>query len=306
MDRELVYKFPEDIKEIYLKYFPEDKSVTYGNLREKIDEAIENGGIEITDIMLNADGKYTITDADENEHTLTVTETDGQITAIMYDDNNVPLSFSSGELTGVGDTDINIDRYPNPEIGNIGYYVKFKVDGDDYYIVSCQQGESITEPPAPVTSKSFNGWKDSNNNLIAFPYTPDSDIEIIAILTEYDFGTAISTSINGNQYAANHTSTNYSASRLCIVGFDSSGSAYAVFTEQVSDCMVWSRYTSSDHYRTSATNEILYNGTTYYYAKSAYGAEASSRGSVRYKISSTGTDNEKVIELLNAYFGITE
>ena len=44
MDRELVYKFPEDMKEIYLKHFPEDKSVTYGNLREKIEEVIQRGG----------------------------------------------------------------------------------------------------------------------------------------------------------------------------------------------------------------------------------------------------------------------
>ena len=45
MDRELVYKFPEDIKALYLKYFPDEKdTITYGNLKEKIEEAIQEGG----------------------------------------------------------------------------------------------------------------------------------------------------------------------------------------------------------------------------------------------------------------------
>lgn len=72
---------------------------------------IAGGGIEITDITLNADGTYTVTDKDNNTHTLAVTETDGQITAITYDGDNVSLSFSGDDLTGVGDTDVDVSRY---------------------------------------------------------------------------------------------------------------------------------------------------------------------------------------------------
>jgi len=81
---------------------------------------VSGGGIEITDITLNADGTYTVTDIDNNTHTLTVTETNGQITAITYDGSNVPLTFTSGLLTGVGDTDIDVSRYPEPQSSGSG------------------------------------------------------------------------------------------------------------------------------------------------------------------------------------------
>ena len=68
------------------------------------------------------------------------------------------------------------------EGGNIGYQVKFKVDGNDYYIASCQQGESITEPPKPTkTGSTFTKWQDTELNYIEFPFTPQSDITCNAV-----------------------------------------------------------------------------------------------------------------------------
>jgi len=43
MNRLSIERWPERVKRLYQKYHPEDKDVTYGNLLEKIEEAIEEG-----------------------------------------------------------------------------------------------------------------------------------------------------------------------------------------------------------------------------------------------------------------------
>jgi len=48
MNRLLIERWPERVKRLYKKYYPEDKDVTYGNLLEKVEEAIgEKEGIEL-------------------------------------------------------------------------------------------------------------------------------------------------------------------------------------------------------------------------------------------------------------------
>ena len=67
---------------------------------------------------------------------------------------------------------------------NIGYQVTFKVDGNDYYVASCQQGESITEPPTPtVQRKYFISWQ-LNGTDVSFPYTPSADVTINANMVD--------------------------------------------------------------------------------------------------------------------------
>jgi len=69
-----------------------------------------------------------------------------------------------------------------------GYTVTFMVNSETYYIASCQQGESITEPPPPQsTSSAFKEWKDKNDNVITFPYVPSADTELTAIFVPASF-----------------------------------------------------------------------------------------------------------------------
>lgn len=85
--------------------------------------------------------------------------------------------FQNGLIVGLSAGSIKIDT------GNIGYQVKFKVDGDDYYIASCEAGETIAEPPEPTMQGGYFGsWQDENNNKILFPYTPAADITLNAAL----------------------------------------------------------------------------------------------------------------------------
>lgn len=87
-----------------------------------------------------------------------------------------------------------------PSGSNIGYEVKFKVDGNDYYVASCQQGESISAPPDPIGgNKMF--WQINGTN-IQFPYIPDSDVIINGVASVLPSGyTALQyLEANGSQY----------------------------------------------------------------------------------------------------------
>ena len=69
-----------------------------------------------------------------------------------------------------------------------GHIVTFKVENDDYYIASCEAGNKISSPPAPTPATDiFNGWETEENELIAFPYEPEDDITLNAIIKEYNF-----------------------------------------------------------------------------------------------------------------------
>lgn len=67
-----------------------------------------------------------------------------------------------------------------------GYNVTFKVQGNDFTIISCKQGDSISQPTSPVVSGySFVGWASTESasvSDITFPYTPTSDTTIYAIM----------------------------------------------------------------------------------------------------------------------------
>lgn len=65
----------------------------------------------------------------------------------------------------------------------LAYNVTFKVDGADYYIASCLEGETISPPPKPiVTGKVFLGWQ-INGVDVTFPYAPTANVEMVANLS---------------------------------------------------------------------------------------------------------------------------
>lgn len=120
-----------DIKEKYIEATGVADNIKFGEIAQDVYDAITSGGggIEITDITLNNDGTYTLTDTDSNTHTLTVLETNGQITSITYDGTSVTLTFDgSGNLIGVGDTDIDVSKYISGENGSFFNPVTLKMN----------------------------------------------------------------------------------------------------------------------------------------------------------------------------------
>lgn len=134
---------------------------------------------------------------------------------------------------------------------NIGYEVKFKVDGNDYYVSQCLQGESITEPPIPTSQTgTFTAWQ-INGADVSFPYTPSADVELTAhfstVRTEmeiYDAGTTLwtgKTKDNNGKAICGKTSDDKT---LALVGLSANDVAFPYPTR---------------------TGSITYDGDTYYY-----------------------------------------
>ena len=51
MNNNSVYQFPERVKNIYKKHFPEETDLTYTNLPFRIDEKLDGLFVEETDII---------------------------------------------------------------------------------------------------------------------------------------------------------------------------------------------------------------------------------------------------------------
>jgi hypothetical protein len=201
------------------------------------------------------------------------------------------------------------------EGGNIGYQVKFKVDGEDYYIASCQQGESITVPPIPtMQSGSFAGWQDSNGNVIAFPYTPNADITLEAKVSYVDFLASNDENIailNGySYYVRNLSSGNGFEGDKDLVGYfyGSDGKTSVVLITKVARNNAFSKYENPwNEPKENANTAITYNGETYYYGASDLNSTAGNFTDTsefnRYKCTDGLTAEQAATELLNAYFG---
>lgn len=128
---------------------------------------VPTGGALLNNVTLNADGTYTVTDKDENEHTLAVTETDGQITAITYDGNNVSLDFNGDDLTGVGDTDVDVSRYSEPSLKDkLIYYNDF--DGHSY--IDNSYIETLSPSGKNISTESISVAGVNSSKCMIMPY----------------------------------------------------------------------------------------------------------------------------------------
>lgn len=143
-----------------------------------------------------------------------------------------------------------------------GYTVKFKVDGNDYYIASCQQGESITEPPTPTSQTgTFTAWQ-LNGVDVSFPYTPSADVELTAhfatVRTEMELDTAGTELFmkSGNPYA---TKTN-NGTMICGYALGTGTNKTFVTVAETQNACLMTLFGS-----TQPTGTITYDGITYYY-----------------------------------------
>jgi len=199
-----------------------------------------------------------------------------------------------------------------------GYTVTFKVDGEDYYIASCQQSESITEPPVPTveTGKTFTGWKDGNGNVISFPYTPTTNIELTANIVNYNFlvsaGEIIGTVNNINYYLVDGRSNDICAITSVyrtVFPFNQQYTPIVISKTNSPNNMM--TYTDSATRVASVQGNLTYNGTTYYYSSLGARDGEVSNPNNRYITSNIMPNYDAssyelvVTEILNAYFGAT-
>ena len=210
------------------------------------------------------------------------------------------MSFVMGKSTSSG------GAQPS---GNIGYQVKFKVDGSDYYIASCQQGESITEPPVPVIAQQiFNSWQDKNGNDILFPYTPTQDIELTANFNSFNFLVAPNENIcQLKNWSSITTFVWKDSDETAICAYGVTGTTSGKKNTTVVAIHLNEGGTIQGLQNSNGT--IEYNGTTYYVnhvTKTETGIQDDMLNLNRYKFSDTNSWQNGVIETLNAYFGVTK
>lgn len=221
------------------------------------------------------------------------------------------------DITENGTYDIADKATANVSVntGNIGYKVTFKVDDTDYYVASCQQGESITAPPNPPVPQGkavFTGWR-LNNTDVAFPYTPSGDVELVAgfdiwnLLVEND---GVIVTFEGGGAA---TSTFYdlipdgqglidgTKDLVCWMKASNGYIFPIVITSNNRACI---KRVGGYNTTTNTSSTITYNGQTYYYGvgagTTAWTSETS--GLNRYK-SSKDDPADVALELLQMYFG---
>lgn len=199
------------------------------------------------------------------------------------------------DITENGEYDITNYATANVNVasGGItdGYTVKFKVNGNDYYIASCQQGESITEPPTPtMQGATFGAWQLNGVN-IEFPYTPSTDVELTAqfstVRTEmeiYDAGTLL-WNRSGNLKYKNNNGT-------AICGMTSNARNFILVGLSADDVAF--------DYPTS-TGNITYDSTTYYYCTYNSSETATDINSA-FAIVAGGTWAQMATQTLEHYF----
>ena len=139
-----------------------------------------------------------------------------------------------------------------------GYIVTFKIGETDYYIASCQQGGTISEPPEPkISGQLFLNWQ-IDDTEVTFPYTPTEDITLVANMvaarTEmevYNAGTELAYLFE----VVRSTKTN-NGRAICGYGYQSGSKKGFLIGANNNDVA------SSGNFSTFSYD---YNGKTYYY-----------------------------------------
>ena len=112
----------------------------------------------------------------------------GEYNVKEYNSANVHISLPSGTTTITENGIHNVRNFIYADVNipqaKLDYVATFKVENENYYFASCQQGGYITAPVEPtITSGSFNGWK-IGSTVVSFPYEPSEDVEIVADIVE--------------------------------------------------------------------------------------------------------------------------
>ena len=144
---------------------------------------VSGSGTEYTNIEFKEDNTIELTDTDGVVHTMECEYTDGKLTSVKYDGNSVALKYEGDALVGVGETVVDLSGVEDSGVKLLDNTVTFTVDGEPYEIVSVKSGNSVNAPTVPqIEGKSFSSWN-VDGVPIEFPYLPDKDTEIYAVLS---------------------------------------------------------------------------------------------------------------------------
>lgn len=100
---------------------------------------------------------------------------------------SAPQPSGTIEITENGTYDVSTyeEADVNVESGKLDHTVTFTVDGNDYTKISVADGVKVPEPVEPEveSGRLFKNWKDGDD-VVEFPYTPQTDKTFIAYIIE--------------------------------------------------------------------------------------------------------------------------
>lgn len=220
-----------DVNDAYKTLTGDETETTYAGetngIAYKISQ-IEIGGTahKILSAVLDSNKSLTATLDDESVVSVVPVYQDGVITSLTVDGVSQTLTYdNNGYLTKVGSSTVSgMSNYPEPAISNIGYTATFMVDSETYYVVSVEQGNSISAPPNPtVETGTFISWQ-INGSDVTFPYTPSADVTMVAnigtVRTEMEIGKNENICTSGGSQVINNSDD------FVIVGVDNVGHTY--------------------------------------------------------------------------------
>lgn len=204
-----------------------------GNLISVGDTTIDVSNYIGTDIeliksaILNSNKSMSVTYIDNTTSQVVPTyDANGAISSITIDGVAQSISYdANGYLTGIGTGTVSgMNNYPEPPISSIGYVVTFIVNDETYYVVSVEQGNSISAPPNPtVETGTFISWQ-INGSDVTFPYTPSADVTMVANIQSAR--TEMEIANGGNICTVSGNAVTNSGSDFVIVGVDNVGHTY--------------------------------------------------------------------------------
>ena len=132
------------------------------------------GGTPYTNVKYNSDHSITLTDADGEIHTIKYTSLNGLYKTISYDGINIPLKFVGNDIDKIGDTSVIFNSLPSMA----GNTVEFYSDYELYEIVTLGENNS-TDAPVVEPKKDdfvFSGWMTEDGYIVEFPFTPSNPL----------------------------------------------------------------------------------------------------------------------------------
>jgi hypothetical protein len=272
-------------------------ATTY-EIMQKIADVVGGDAVRYKSIVYNDDDTITLIDTDGVTHTMVCVYEDDKLSSVTYDGKEIGLHYTDDALDMIGKTEVDLSNAKVSGGASLDNTVTFVADGEPYEVVGVKNGNSVNAPATTPTSENgvFAGWQ-ANEEMVVFPYTPTSDIELNAkfqaIRIEMEITGAIT--IINNQYVG----TTKTYDDMCIAGYMGINWKSPFIVSSTENGVAVNSKSSL-----KKTMTVEYDNQTYYvrYDATTNWTDNYTQFDSRFYACSSTEINSAVVELLDHYF----